>query len=234
MLNRPKEHSFTFNYRFTSGNSKSSKMSISIPIKTLFLDIGGVMLTNGWGHESRLLAAQTFNLDHDEMEERHQLNVVTFEEGKMSLNEYLNRVVFYRHCAFTRKRFQQFMFAQSAPHTEMFELIRKLKEKQPLKIIVVNNEGRELNEYRIKKFKLDQFVDCFISSCFVHFRKPDTDIFLLALDIAQAQAKQVTYIEDTKMFVDVASELGIRSIHHTNVLSTSKELASLGLKIEKK
>jgi putative hydrolase of the HAD superfamily len=113
----------------------------------------------------------------------------------------------------------------------MIEYIRKLKEKYNLKIAVVNNEGRELNEHRIKEFKLNKFVDFFISSCFVHFRKPDGDIFRIALDIAQVPVQNVLYIEDMQMFVDVASDLGIRSIHHTDYKSTCSELSLLGLKI---
>lgn len=123
------------------------------------------------------------------------------------------------------------MFARTTPFPEMIKFIRRLKEQNKLKIAVVNNEARELNEYRIKKFYLDQFVDFFISSCFVHYRKPDADIFKIALDIAQVSAEHVVYIEDVQMFVDVAKDLGIRSIHHKNYKSTSAELASFGLKI---
>jgi len=113
----------------------------------------------------------------------------------------------------------------------MIEFIKQLKQHYRLKIAVINNEGRELNEYRIKKFQLNRFVDFFISSCYVHFRKPDADIFRLALDIAQVPAEYAVYIEDLQMFVDVARDLGIRSIQHKNFLSTSAELASMGLKI---
>jgi putative hydrolase of the HAD superfamily len=167
-----------------------------IPVTTLFLDICGVMLSNGWGHESRKLAAETFHLDTDEMETRHRINVGIHEEGKLTLSEYLNRVVFYKKRSFTSDQFQEFMFTQTTPNLEMIEFIKQLKEQFKLKIAVVNNEGRILNEYRIKKFKLNQFIDFFISSCFVHYRKPDTDIFRLALDIAQVPAEQVVYIED--------------------------------------
>jgi putative hydrolase of the HAD superfamily len=200
-------------------------------IKCLFLDIGGVLLTNAWGHESRRKAADTFNLDYRDIDVRHHLNQVTYEEGKLTLDEYLNRVVFYEKRSFTSEQFREFMFAQTAPFMEMIELIRHLKEKYRLKIAVINNEGRELNEYRIKKFQLDRFVDFFISSCFVHLRKPDTDIFRLALDIAQVPAEHVVYIEDLQMFVDVAGDLGIHGIQHKNYLSTSAELASMGLGI---
>ena len=115
----------------------------------------------------------------------------------------------------------------------MIELIQKLKEQYGLKIVVVSNEGRELNEYRIRKFKLDGFVDSFVSSCFVHVRKPDVDIFRLALDIAQVPARHVVYIDDTQMFTQIAKGLGIRSILHTSYKSTCAKLASFGLKVEK-
>jgi putative hydrolase of the HAD superfamily len=166
------------------------------------------------------------------MDERHHLIQVTYEEGKLTLGEYLKRVVFYRKRSFTPAQFREFMFAQTTPDREMIEFIQKLKVQYRLKIVVVNNEGRELNEYRIKKFQLNQFVDFFISSCFVHFRKPDADIFRIALDIAQVTAEHVVYIEDIQMFVDIASESGIRSIRHKSYLSTSGELAAMGLKIE--
>jgi putative hydrolase of the HAD superfamily len=203
-----------------------------MPVTTLFLDIGGVMLSNGWGHESRKLAAEKFNLNLSELEDRHHLTFVTYEEGKLTLKEYLNRVVFYQKRKFTPDQFKEFMFNQSTPFTEMIEFIQKLKEQNRLKIAVVNNEARELNEHRIKKFKLNQFIDFYISSCFVHFRKPDADIFRIALDIAQVPAEQVVYIENTQMFVDVARDLGIRSIMHKDYFSTSAELSMMGLKVE--
>lgn len=206
-------------------------MENSVPITTLFLDIGGVLLSNGWGHESRQLAAETFHLNSIEMEDRHRINMATHEEGKLTLSEYLNRVVFYEERSFTPDQFREFMFTQTTPNMEMIEFVKQLKEQYKLKIAVINNEGRVLNEYRIKKFQLTQFVDFFISSCFVHYRKPDTDIFCLALDIAQVPAEQAVYIEDLQMFVNVARGLGIQSIRHKNYLSTSEILASLGLRI---
>jgi len=206
-------------------------MDKSIPVTTLFIDIGGVLLTNAWGHESRRKASEVFNLNYSDIDVRHHLNQATYEEGKLTLDEYLNRVVFYEKRTFTSEQFREFMFAQTTPFMEMMELIRKLKEKYRLKIAVINNEGRELNEYRIKKFQLDQFVDFFVSSCFVHLRKPDADIFRVALDIAQEPAEHAVYIEDLQMFVDVAGDLGIWGIQHKNYLSTSSELASMGLEL---
>ena len=204
-------------------------MKGTLPVTTLFLDIGGVLLNNGWDHHARRRAAQHFMLEWAEMEERHALTFETHEEGKLTFEEYLGRVVFYQKRPFTRAQFRRFMCAQSKPYPEMIKLFAQLKIRHRLKIAVVSNEAREVNAYRIRKFKLDWFVDSFISSCFVHIRKPDADIFRLALDIAQAPVRQVVYIENTPMFVQVAQGLGIRSILHTDYKSTCAELASFGL-----
>jgi HAD superfamily hydrolase (TIGR01509 family) len=199
-------------------------------ITTLFLDIGGVLLTNGWDHHARKRAATNFKLEFAEMEDRHHLNFSTFEEGNLTLEEYLSRVIFYQKRPFTRAQFRRFMFAQSKPYPKMLELVAQLKARHGLKIAVVSNEGRELNVYRIRKFKLEGFVDFFISSCFVHLRKPDADIFRLALDIAQVPAGQIVYIENTPMFVQIAEGLGIRSILHTDYRATCAKLVSFGLR----
>lgn len=204
-------------------------MKRASPITCMFLDIGGVLLTDGWDHHARKRAATNFELEFSEMEDRHHLNFYTYEEGKLTLEEYLSRVVFYQERSFTRAQFRRFMFAQSKPYPEMLALIARLKVRHRLKIAVVSNEARELNEYRIRKFKLCGFVDFFISSCFVHVRKPDTDIFRLALDIARTPAGQIVYIENTPMFVQIAEGLGIRSILHTDYMSTRAKLASFGL-----
>jgi putative hydrolase of the HAD superfamily len=206
-------------------------MKSVLQTKALFIDIGGVLLTNGWGHESRQRAAEVFDLDLAEMNDRHHLTVETYEEGKLTLEEYLTLVVFYRERTFTRLQFQKFMFEQSKPYPLMIELISKLKAQFGLKIAVVSNEARELNLHRIQAFKLDEFVDFFISSCFVHMRKPDKDIYRLALDLAQVPADQIVYIDDRAIFVQIAEAEGIRSIHHTDYESTRKQLALLGLEI---
>ena len=204
-------------------------MMKELPITTLFLDVGDVLLTNGFEHESRALAAKTFGLALGEMNDRHHLIFSTYELGKITLEEYLSQVVFYKERSFTRSQFKKFMFAQSKPYPEMIELVCKLKTKYGLKIAAVSNEARELNSFRIRKFKLDRFVDFFISSCYVHMRKPDADIFRLALDIAQTPASQVVYIENTPLFVQVAEDLGIRCILHTDYKTTRTKLALFGL-----
>ena len=207
--------------------------STSAPVTALFLDIGGVMLTNGWDRKAREAAAKKFSLDLDELNDRHRMTFDTYEAGKLSLDEYLDRTVFCRQQPFTIDDFRSFMYAQSAPYQEMIDLVKALKARHKLKIAVVNNEGRELNEHRIKTFRLNEFVDFFISSCFVHFRKPDHDIWKVALDIAQVPKEDVVYIDDRAMFVQVAQGLGLRGIVHNykNVGQTRDALAAMGLSL---
>jgi putative hydrolase of the HAD superfamily len=208
-------------------------VSANKAITTLFLDIGGVLLTNGWDHTMRQQAAATFDLDYEEMNERHHLTFDTYEEGKLSLQQYLNRVVFYQDRSFSTETFKEFMFAQSQPYPEMIELIQNLKTRYNLKVAAVSNEGRELTIYRIQKYKLGTFIDFFVSSCFVHFRKPDPDIYRIALDIAQVLPQQVAYLEDRAMFVEVARSLGLHGIYHTGYESTLSALTGLGLSLGK-
>lgn len=198
-------------------------------INVIFLDIGGVILNNAWDHNMRMEAAELFSLDYAELNERHHLTFDTYEEGKLSLDEYLQRVVFYEPRPFSMGDFQEYMFKQSRAYPEMINLMSELKSDYSLKIAAISNEGRELTEYRIQTFHLNQLIDFFISSCFVHFRKPDIDIYRIAMDIAQVRADHAIYIEDRPMFVDVASDLGIHGLLHTNTADTRKALDNLGL-----
>jgi putative hydrolase of the HAD superfamily len=198
-------------------------------IKTLFTDVGGVMLTNGWDGGARKRAAAQFHLDLPEVDQRHHLTFDTYEIGKLSLDDYLERIVFYEPRSFSREDFRAFVFAQSQPYPEMIELIRQTKTRNRLKLAVVSNEGRELTEYRIRKFGLIDFVDFFVSSCFVHFRKPDTDIFRMAIDLAQTPPQETVYLDDRQLFVEVARSVGLRAIHHTSYEETRRSLAELGL-----
>jgi putative hydrolase of the HAD superfamily len=198
-------------------------------ITTLFTDIGGVLLTNGWDRALRTRTAEKFGLDPDEMNERHHLTYDTYEVGKMGLDEYLDRVVFYTARSFTREALKQWILDQARAHDDTMQLVRDLRQAHNLKIAVVSNEGRELAIDRIARFRLSEFTDFYIVSSFVHFRKPDKDIFRLALDVAQVAPENVAYLEDRPMFAEVAQTLGINSIHHINAEKSRAALNSLGL-----
>jgi putative hydrolase of the HAD superfamily len=189
-------------------------------IRTLFLDIGGVILTNGWDRDARKKAVENFGLDGEELNERHHLTFDTYEEGKLTLDEYLERVVFYERRNFSKEAFREFMFEQSQPLEDTLGYFKSIKEQYHLKVIAVSNEGRELNEHRIRKYKLNELFDAYISSCYVHLRKPDRDMLRMACDISQTRPEEALYIDDRLMFVQVAQSYGIHALRHTGLDAT--------------
>jgi putative hydrolase of the HAD superfamily len=204
-------------------------MSDKPAIRVLLLDIGGVLLTNGWDRRARHRAAEVFGLEEEDMNERHHLTFDTYESGKISLATYLKRVVFHKPRPFTVQEFRQFMFDQSRPYPDMTDLVSRLGRRHGVNVGAVSNEGRELAEYRIQHFALTKFMQFFVASCFVHIRKPDEDIYRLALDVAHVEPQHAVYVDDRAMFVEVAAAMGIHSIHHTGYDSTRAALAELGL-----
>ena len=193
--------------------------------KVLFSDIGGVLLTNGWDKVSRKEACRVFNLDFDEMEHRHDFIFNVYEIGRITLAQYLNTAVFYESRNFSTKDFTDFMYSRSQELPEMLPYLVEWKKKHPdIRVISINNEPRELNHYRIRKFQLQRFFDAFISSCEVGMRKPNPGIFQLALGIAQINPDECIYFDDREMLVHAAAETGIPAYLHRNFEDTKKIL----------
>ncbi len=199
---------------------------------TLFVDIGGVLLSDGWGWRQRQRAIAEFGLDAKDFGERHLQAWNSYQLGKCSLDEYFERALFYRPQKVSRAALKKFMFAQSTPCSDMLALIKKIKTQHGLKVVVVSNEGRELNAHRIHRFQLDRLADIFVSSCYVQMLKPDPEIFRLALDLSQASPSKVLYIENTAMFVEVARGLGIEALWHKSFTETRACLAERGLGVD--
>ncbi len=197
------------------------------PIKVLFFDVGGILLTNGWGHQSRKLACEKFGLDYDEVNALHTFIFNVYEIGSITLDEYLDTVIFNEPRDFTREDFKEFVYSQSLELPDMLNWLKGWKKDCGFRIISINNEGKELNDYRVEKFKLHECFDAFICSCEVKMRKPDPGIFKLAMGIAQVSEKQCVYFDDRAMFANAAQQLGIRSFQHTDFEKTKQILEDL-------
>ncbi len=198
-------------------------------IRALFLDVGGVLLTNGWDSKVRKAISEKFGIDEKDFEDRHHLTFDTYEEGKITLDVFFDRTIFYEPRPFSKADVKKFVSDYTKPFPQMIDLFTRLKAKYDLKVAVVSNEGRELTFDRVQKFDLKSFVDFFIVSSFVHLRKPDTDIYRLALDVAMISPEEVAYVDDRPMLVEVASGLGIHGIEHRDYDSTIAKLGALGL-----
>jgi putative hydrolase of the HAD superfamily len=195
----------------------------------ILTDLGGVLLTNGWDRAIRRRVAEQFHIDAEAMDERHHLTYDTYESGKTDVWTYLARIIFFEPRPYTPQQVLDFILDQAQPMPEAIALVKEIKARHGVKVGVVSNEGRELGEDRVRRFGLGEFVDFFVISGCVGLRKPDTAIWRLALDLAQAAPEQVAYLEDRRMFVDVAAGLGLRSVWHRDAATTRAALAAMGL-----
>jgi putative hydrolase of the HAD superfamily len=200
-------------------------------ITTLFWDIGGVILTNGWDRGSRKEAANAYHLDWDEFQDRHDFSFPAFDSGQITLNEYLDRTVFYRPRGFTREEFTAFIFAQSREFPETRAILDKLTSSGKYFIGAINNEPLELNQYRIKAFDLRRNFLVFFSSCYVRSRKPEELIFRVALEVTQRQPEQCLFIDDRPLNLESPRRLGMNTIHHQNAEQLRAEFGKYGVEV---
>jgi putative hydrolase of the HAD superfamily len=198
-------------------------------IKALFLDIGGVLMTNGWGHELREEIASHFGFDYKAFSQRHTMCFELFETGKISFDEYLNWTIFYEKRAFSLNDVKNYAFNAVRPFQEMLDFVKALKQKYNLKVACLSNEGRELALDRIDRFDLSSFADFFVISAFVRRRKPDPGIYQLAIDLIHVKAEEVCYIDDRALLIESSKRLGLNGIHHVSFEETKKKLEAFNL-----
>jgi len=197
------------------------------PIKAIFWDVGGVLLTNAWDRSQRQAALEHFKLDEEEFADRHEMVASSFERGKIGLEDYLDRTIFYRSRSFSRDEFRQYIFSLSQPNTEALAFARQLAESKKYLMGTINNESRDLNLYRIEKFGLRSIFSLFISSCFVGLRKPEPDIYRLALEITQKAPEECCFIDDRSINLESAKRLGMHTIEMDNVAQLREDLRKL-------
>lgn len=191
---------------------------------TLFFDIGGVFLTNGWDTAARRRAAGAFDLDYAEFQTRHEMLKTAFETGRLSLDDYLRKAVFHRPRAFTADDFRAFMFDQSQLLGDTLEFIRALAATGRYRLFTLNNESRELHEQRVRRFDLGTTFRAFFTSCYLGQVKPDEDIYLNALGIAGCLPDHATFIDDRPLNVEPATTLGLHAIHFRGLDDLRAEL----------
>jgi putative hydrolase of the HAD superfamily len=200
-------------------------------IRALFWDVGGVLLTNAWDHTQRSAALEHFHLDEEEFHDRHEMVVSSFERGKISIDEYLDRTVFYRPRSFTREEFRDFMYGLSQPLPGVLEFARSITDSGKYFMGTINNESRELNAYRLEKFGMRQIFRVFISSCFVGLRKPERDIYRLALETTQFPGEECCFVDDRALNLECAAHLGMKTIEMKGAEQLRAELGKLGVEV---
>jgi putative hydrolase of the HAD superfamily len=198
-------------------------------VTTVFSDIGGVILTNGWDHNSRMEAVKVFHLDWEEFRDRHDLTFAAFDSGQITMDQYLDRTIFYRARPFSRDDFMAFMYAQSKEYPETRAVMAKVAKTGKYLVASINNEPLELNNYRIEAFKMRELFQMFFSSCYLHARKPDEPIYKIALEVTQRKAETCVFIDDRPLNLEAPRRLGMKVIHHQNAEQLAADLKALGI-----
>ena len=200
-------------------------------IRAIFWDVGGVLLTNAWDHTQRTEALKRFQLDEQEFHDRHEMVVSSFERGKITLDEYLDRTVFFRPRPFSREQFREYMMSLSQPLPGMLEFAQSLSDSGKYLMGTINNESRELNYYRMEKFGLRNMFRLFFSSCFVGLRKPERDIYRLALETTQIPAEETCFIDDRALNLECAAQLGMHTLEMRGLDELRADLVKLGVSV---
>lgn len=200
-------------------------------ITTIFFDIGGVLLTDGWGHDSRRAAAEQFGLDWDDYSDRHEKVAHAIETNRTTLERYLDRAIFYRPRPFTREAFRDYVFAQSQPKPDSIEVARQLAASHKYFMATINNEILELNLYRIERFGLRRYFSAFFSSCFLGLRKPDEAIYRTALQVTQRRPAECIFIDDREVNLECPREFGLATILFQDAAQLRQDLQQNGVGI---
>ncbi|HUK29580.1 MAG TPA: HAD family phosphatase [Candidatus Acidoferrum sp.] len=203
-------------------------------ITAIFCDIGGVILTNGWDLAARREAAVKFSLDPEDFEERHDLANPSFEVGRATLNQYLERTVFYCKRTFSPDDFKKFMYSKSSELPEARALVDMVTASGRYLLATINNEGAEINDYRIERFDLRRTFTSFFSSCYVGMRKPSAPIFELALKVIQRAPEECIFVDDRAINVESAQKVGMDAIVYKDASQLAQELGSRGIEVGQK
>ena len=201
-------------------------------ITTLFFDLGGVLLTNGWDRNSRRHCVESFGLDFEEFRDRHEFVSDAFETGHMTIDDYLDRTIFYRARDFTPEAFKEAMVAESMPFPAALAVVEELASSGRYLLATLNNESRELNQARIDRFELDRMFTVFFSSGFLGVKKPDQVIYRLALQLTQREPGECVFIDDRDLNLECATTEGMHVIHYESPAGLRRDLAGLGVEIQ--
>jgi putative hydrolase of the HAD superfamily len=198
-------------------------------ITTLFWDVGGVILTNAWGHAERLRATDHFELDREQFERRHQQVAAAFEIRELTLHEYLAETVFYEPRHFSPEEFRKFMRAQSQACRKALRIAEELSESRRYLMATINNESLELNAYRIRQFELHRYFSAFFSSCYLNARKPGRELFCRALELTARTPSECLMIDDRPENLEAPREMGMGTIHYRSPAQLREELEGHGI-----
>jgi FMN phosphatase YigB (HAD superfamily) len=206
-------------------------VSSSSYIKTIFWDVGGVLLTNGWDKQQRTDVLGRLGVDLADYESRHEEANYFWERGLSTAEHFFNLTVLNQNPNLTFAELWPQVCAESRIlHPGNLDILGELAASGRYTLATLNNESRELNEYRLDAFRLRSLFDYFICSGYVHEMKPHPGIYRAAVEISGHVAETALFIDDKAENCDAAADLGMQTICFESPRQLRDELAQLGLK----
>ena len=203
-------------------------------IRTLFWDIGGVILTNGWDRNQRSEVLERLDVNLAAYEKVHERANYYWERGLLSAYDFFKQTVLLPNpqLELTFDSLWKQVCAQSRVlHPECLDILADLKRQGKLRLATLNNESRELNEHRLDAFKLRSLFDYFICSGYIHEMKPMPGIYRSAIDISGFDAHTALFIDDKRENCEAAREEGMQAIEFKDPDQLCKALASYDIHV---
>jgi HAD superfamily hydrolase (TIGR01509 family) len=208
----------------------SESASATLPVETIFFDIGGVLLTNGWDEGQRATVLAKFGVSLDAYEARHEAANYRWERGLEAARWFFDQTVFYEPRPFSFEKLWAAVEGQSnVQYPGTYDVLLDLRATGKYSIATLNNESRELNEYRVRAFGLRDYFDYFICSGYVREMKPHPDIYRTALEVSGTPAGQTVFIDDKEENCEAARVLGMQAIHFTSPQQLRSALTAIGV-----
>ena len=205
------------------------------PIKTIFWDIGGVLLTNGWDVNQRARVLNRLGVDLKAYEKIHDSVNYFWERGLMSARDFFERTVLSTNpqLSLSFEELWELVCGESKVlHPESFEILDDLRRSGEFRLATLNNESRELNDYRLEKFGLRQYFDYFICSGYVHEMKPLAEIYRAATDVSGLPPETALFIDDKQENCDAAEAMGMNAIRFDSPEQLCAVLAERGITVQ--
>ncbi len=204
-------------------------------IRTIFWDVGGVILTNGWDKGQRTRVLSRLGVDLVAYEEMHDRANYYWERGLLTAEDFFTQTVLRPNPRLNLTfdlLWPQVCAESKVLHAECLDLLAQLKQSGRYRLATLNNESRELNGYRLDNFKLRSLFDYFICSGYVHEMKPAVSIYESAIDISGFPAHSAVFIDDKPENCDVARSLGMHTICFESPAQLISSLKDFGIDVQ--
>jgi putative hydrolase of the HAD superfamily len=164
-------------------------------------------------------------------EEHGEHPLFALERGEITEQEFLDRLeramqeLLGRHVDL--HSMAERLMADLHPNEELFAYYRRLRDERGLRLGILTNNVREWEPLWRAKLPIDEIFEDVVDSAFVGMRKPEPEIYALALERLGVEASACAFVDDTEVNVDAARALGLHAVWFRDTRQAVAELEAL-------